>query len=510
MRMEKQTVRDIPRRKFLELSMKGGLLIAATPALMTQLISCRNGVSTSSGIGMDKDMLSKVISKALEKGGDFADVYLENRVSRQIVMEESKFKSGLYGISQGAGVRVISGNKTGYAYTDDITRENLLRAAEVASYVARNGTQTKPVNISETSYPSFITVKQPLGEIVDEKRIEVIKRADQAAKDYDSRIKMAMVDYYDEIRGRVIVTSEGIYLRDELPLLFFIVQAMSDDGKARHMARERLSNHSGFEMFEKVTPETIARNAAREAIAMLAAEDAPAGIMDVVMQNGWGGVLVHEAVGHPLEADNIAKGIGAFTGKIGQKVASNCFTMVDDGTLPNFRGTINYDDEGTEAKRNVLIENGILKGFMTDVLSAKQLSMSRTGNGRRESFRYIPIPRMTNTFIDSGKDKPEEILSSTKKGIYVQSLSGGSVNPVTGVFNFTCREAYMIENGKKTNPIRGATLIGSCMDVISSIDAVGNDLEFGPGICGKGQAAEVSAGQPTVRIRGINVGGSKG
>ena len=335
------------------------------------------------------------------------------------------------------------------------------------------------------------------------------KRADQAAKDFDPRIKMAMVDYNDEIRSRVIVTSEGVYLRDELPLLFFIVQAMSDDGKARHMARERLSNHSGFEMFEIVTPETVARNAAREAIAMLAAEDAPAGIMDVVMQNGWGGVLVHEAVGHPLEADNIAKGIGAFTGKVGQKVASDCFTMVDDGTIPNFRGTIDFDDEGTATARNILIENGVLKGFMTDVLSAGQLSMARTGNGRRESFRNIPIPRMTNTFIDKGKDNPEDILSSTKKGIYVQSLSGGSVNPVTGVFNFTCREAYMIENGRKTNPIKGATLIGSCMDVISNIDAVGHDLDFGPGICGKGQAAEVSAGQPTVRIRGINVGGSK-
>ena len=507
--MEKQTVRDIPRRKFLEMSMKGGLLIAATPALMTQLISCQGGGRPLTGIDMDKDILSKIISKALEKGGDFADVYLENRISRQIVMEESRFKSGLYGISQGAGVRVISGNKTGYAYTDEITREKLLKAAEVASYVARNGTRIKPVNISEKKYPSFVTVKQPLGEVADEKRIEIMKRADQAARDYDPRIKMAMVDYNDEIRGRVIATSEGIYLRDELPLLFFIVQAMSDDGRARHMARERISNHSGFEMFENVTPEIVARNAGREAIAMLAAEEAPAGIMDVVMQNGWGGVLVHEAVGHPLEADNIAKGIGTFTGKMGQKVANDCFTMVDDGTLPNFRGTLNYDDEGTESKRNVLIENGILKGFMTDILSARQLSIARTGNGRRESFRYIPIPRMTNTFIDNGKDKPEDILSSTKKGIYVQSLSGGSVNPVTGVFNFTCREAYMIENGKKTNPIKGATLIGSCMDVISNIDAVGNDLDFGPGICGKGQAAEVTAGQPTVRIRGINVGGSK-
>lgn len=507
--MEKLSVRDIPRRKFLELSMKGGLLIAATPALLSHLTSCSGGSGIKSAIGIDRSILSKVISKALEKGGDFADVYLESRISRQIVMEESIFKSGLYGISQGAGVRVISGNKTGYAYTDEITTEKLMRAAEVASYVARNGTQVTPVPLAVAERPSFVTVKLPLAEIADERRIEIIKRADQAAREYDSRIRMASVDYNDEIRGRVIANSEGTYLQDELPLLFFIVQVMSDDGKARHMARERLSRHSGFEMFDEVTPETVAGNAAREAIAMLSAQDAPAGMMDVVMQNGWGGVLVHEAVGHPLEADNIAKGVGAFTGKLGQKVASDCFTMVDDGALPNFRGTIDFDDEGTEAKRNVLIEKGVLQGYMTDILSARQLSMARSGNGRRESFRYIPIPRMTNTFIEKGTDNPDDILASTDKGIYVQSLSGGSVNPVTGMFNFTCREAYLIENGKKTTPVRGATLIGSCMDVISNIDAVGDNLDFGPGICGKGQSAEVTVGQPTVRIRGINVGGSK-
>jgi TldD protein len=509
MNMEKLNVRDIPRRKFLELSMKGGLLIAATPALLSQLVSCRSSVGTAPGLDLDRVTLAKVISKALEKGGDFADVYLENRISRQIVMEESIFKSGLYGISQGAGVRVISGNKTGYAYTDEITEEKLLRAAEVASYVATAGSRISSVDVSAAERPSYITVKQPLGEIADEKRIEIIKRADQAARDYDQRIRMTRIDYNDEVRSRVIANSEGIYLRDELPLVFFIVQALSDNGTARHMSRERLSRHSGFEIFEEVTPEAVAKNAAREAVAMLEAGDTPAGVMDVVMQNGWGGVLVHEAVGHPLEADNIAKGIGAFTGKMGKKVAADCFTMVDDGTLPNFRGTINFDDEGTEVQRNVLIENGVLRGFMTDILSSKQLSMNRTGNGRRESFRYIPIPRMTNTFIDTGKDNPEDILSSTRKGIYVQSLSGGSVNPVTGVFNFTCREAYLIENGRKTTPVRGATLIGSCMDVISNIDAVGSDLDFGPGICGKGQSAEVTAGMPTVRIRGINVGGSK-
>lgn len=503
-------VRDIPRRKFLEMSLKGGLVLAASSPLLTQFLSsCSTGPAAAPGLAIDKSILNKVIAKALEKGGDFAEVYIENRVSRQIVMEESKFKSGLYGISQGAGVRVISGNKTGYAYTEEITEEKLLRAAEVASFVALNGKITTPVNVSDAQRPSFITVQQPLGDIADEKRIDIIKRADQAAMDYDKRIKMAMINYYDEVRGRVIANSEGVYLKDELPMMFFIVQTMSDDGKARHMSRERLSKHMGFEMFDQYTPETVARRAAREAIAMLDAQDAPAGMMDVVMQNGWGGVLVHEAVGHPLEADNIAKKIGAFTGKVGQKVASDVFTMVDDGSIPNARGTINFDDEGTAVKRNVLIENGILKGYMSDILSAKQLGMDRTGNGRRESYQYIPIPRMTNTFIARGESDPADILSSTKKGIYVQSLSGGSVNPVTGVFNFTCREAYLIENGLKTTPIKGATLIGSCLGVISGIDAVGTDLDFGPGICGKGQNAEVDAGMPTVRIRGINVGGSR-
>jgi TldD protein len=507
-RENKYFVNDIPRRKFLGLGIKGGLALAATPALLEYLASCSQPAPV--GMEIDKSLLDKVIAHALKKGGDYAEVYIENRISRQIVMEESKFRSGLYGISQGAGIRVISGKKTGYAYTEEITPEKLMRAAEIASYVAQTGNRITPVPVNSAERPSYNKVMLPLGTTADEKRIEIIQRANQAVLDYDSRIKMAMIDYYDEIRGRVIASSEGIYLKDEQPLLFFIVQAMSDNGNARHMSRERLSMHAGFEMFEQVTPEMVAQRAAREAVAMLEAEDAPAGIMDVVMQNGWGGVLVHEAVGHPLEADNIAKKIGAFTGKIGQKVASDKFTMVDDGTLPGFRGTINYDDEGTPAKRNVLIENGVLKGFMTDILSAKQLGMERTGNGRRESFRYLPIPRMTNTFIEKGQDNPADILASTKKGIYVQSLSGGSVNPVTGVFNFTCREAYLIENGKKTSPIKGATLIGSCMDVISNVDAVGDDLDFGPGICGKGQAAEVSAGQPTVRIRGINVGGSRG
>jgi len=501
---------EITRRKFLEMGFKGGLAVAATPALMKELLGKAGpGALPTAGAGLDKAVLDRVIAKALEKGGEFADVYIEHRISRNILMEESKFKNAEFGISQGVGVRVITGDKTGFAYSDEISEDKMLRAAEVASFIARGSAAAKPVSVRESSLASFITVKFPLAGIADEKRLDVMRRANQAALDYDKRIKMTSVSYYDEVRGRTIANSEGLYLNDELPLLFFIVQVLSEGNDTRHMGRERLSRHSGFEMFDEVTPEQVSRTAAREAVVMLEAKDAPAGKMDVVMQNGWGGVLVHEAVGHPLEADNIAKKIGVFTGKLGQKVASDVFTMIDDGSLPNFRGTTNWDDEGTPGQRNVLIDRGVLVKFMTDVLSAKQLGMARTGNGRRESFRYLPIPRMTNTFIANGKDKAADILAATKSGIYVQALSGGSVDPTTGVFNFTCREAYLIENGAKTMPVKGATLIGNCLEIIQNVDAVADDLEFGPGICGKGQAAEVTAGLPTVRIRGINVGGTR-
>ncbi len=503
-------VEDIPRRTFLERSIKGGILVAASPAILSYISSCGNLGGTSARVDIDPALLDLTLHKALEKGGEFADVYVENRISRNIQMEESKFKSAVFGVSQGAGVRVVSGDKTGYAFTEEITEENLLRAAEVASYVAQNSDVIHPHHISKTQRESYVTVKMPLENIAEEKRIELMQRADQAALDYDDKIKMATVTYYDEMRGRLIANSNGLLVSDELPLISFVVQTLGSNGSKRHMGRKRESGHSGFEFFDEVSPEDMARECARESVVMLEAEDSPAGKMDVVMQNGWGGVLVHEAVGHPLEADNIAKKIGAFTGKMGQKVASDVFTMVDDGTMPNFRGTTSFDDEGNQMKRNVLIQNGVLVKYMSDILSSKQLGIELTGNGRRESFRNIPLPRMTNTFIANGESNPEDIIATTKEGIYVQSLSGGSVNSVTGNFNFTCREAYLIENGKKTVPVKGATLVGSCLEIISNVDAVGNDLAFGPGVCGKGgQSAEVTAGQPTVRIRGINVGGSR-
>jgi len=498
-------LKPIDRRRFLLLGFQGSLALAASPLLIKKLLAG----SEAHQLDLSPEILKKAIAAALKRGGDFADIYVENRISRTIILEEGKFKSAVFGLIQGAGVRVIDGNKTGYAYTDELSDEKILRAAEVASLIASSGNKIQPVSVKEQKRPSYITVKIPLQEVTDSKRMEIMQRAHEAALSYDPRIKMASINYYDEIRDRIIANSEGILLKSSLPLIFFIVQTLAVGNNTSHLGRERLSRHSGLEMFDDLPPEKAAREAARESVAMLEAKDAPAGKMDVVIQNGWGGVLVHEAVGHPLEADNIAKQTGAFVGKLGKKVAADIFTMVDDGSLPNFRGTTDFDDEGTQMKRNVLIENGVLVKFMTDILSAKQLKMERTGNGRRESFRYYPIPRMTNTFIERGKDKAQDIIASTKNGLYVQSLSGGSVDPTTGVFNFTCREAYLIENGRKTTPVKGATLIGSCLDIITRIDAIGTDLDFGPGICGKGQSAEVTVGQPTVRILGITVGGTK-
>jgi TldD protein len=426
-------VSDIPRRAFLERTVKGGLVAATAPGLMALLEGCAPGEGPAAAVSIDPSVLNATIQRALSRGGDFAEVYAENRIARSILMEESRFKSAELGISQGAGVRVIVGRQDGLCLhgRDHGGGPGPGRRRGGHHRPGRPGTGAGAVG-AITPRPSFVSVRLPLEDIADSQRLEVMERANQAALDYDPRIAMASITYNDQVRGRVIANSEGLHVASELPLIFFIVGTLGVEGSARHMGRERLSRHAGFEVFQEVTPEEVARVCARESIAMLEARDAPAGRMDVVMENGWGGVLVHEAVGHPLEADNIAREIGAFTGKLGQKVASDVFTMVDDGSIPNERGTTDFDDEGTQGRRNVLIENGVLLAYMTDILSAGQLGLERTGNGRRESFRNIPIPRMTNTFIERGDSDPADILASTASGLYVQSLSGGSVNSITG------------------------------------------------------------------------------
>ena len=514
--MAKESLWHMPlsRRSFLEKGLKGGALLIATPSIMNNLFSMNreSSIAEIASATLAKEEIEKLLKIALAKGADFSEVYVENRQSTSINMEEEKIKSVHFGISQGVGIRVIKANKTGYAYSDDFTFSKLEEAAKVASYIAAGEMKTEePINISKKKMPSYVTVQIPLESIVEDKKLNLVRKADAAARAYDKRIIQAYIEYYDEIKERVIANSQGLWVENKLPLLWFVVQALSSHQGKSHMGRKRLSEHSGFEFFQKYNVKEAAQEAAREAIAMLEAREAPAGEMSVVIGNGWGGVLVHEAIGHGMEGDGVYKKASIYADKLGQKVATPLVNLIDDGSLPNYRGTTDFDDEGTPGSRSVLIEKGILKGYMHDLLSAKLLKMEPSGNGRRESFHYYPQPRMTNTFMENGAHTPEEIIKATKKGIFVQSLSGGSVNPATGQFNFDVREAYMIEDGKKTYPVRDATLIGRGFEVLQNIDMVANDLGFGPGICGKGsQWCEVTAGQPTIRIaRNIKVGGTR-
>jgi TldD protein len=317
------------------------------------------------------------------------------------------------------------------------------------------------------------------------------------------------IEYYDHMKRRVIANSDGVRIENDIPLIMLVINVLAEKNGVRHRGRKRLSAHQGFEFFDQIDVREEARIAAAEAVTMLDAGPSPSGQMPVVLFPGWGGVLMHEAVGHGLEGDSVYRGTSIFAGKVGQKVASEMVTLIDDSSWPNARGTTEFDDEGTPGKRNILIEEGILKGFMHDLISAGLLDASPTGNGRRESYRYFPLPRMTNTFLANGTGKSDDIISDTKKGLFVKALSGGSVDTVTGEFNFSVREAYLIEDGKITAPVAGAALIGKGIDVLTNIDAVADDLELGVGYCGKGQWVPVTAGQPTARVaKGITVGGT--
>jgi TldD protein len=345
--------------------------------------------------------------------------------------------------------------------------------------------------------------------VPESRKLELVQSAEEAARSYSPDIKQVDITYYDQVRKRSIANSNGLRIQNEIPLIWLVINVLAEKNGVRHQGRKRISAHQGFEFFDINDVAEAARIASKEAVTMLEAKPAPSGSMPVVMCPGWGGVLIHEAVGHGLEGDFAYKGTSIYADKLGKKVGSELVTMVDDSSWPNARGTTEFDDEGTIGRRNVLIEKGIVKGFMHDLISARMLGASPTGNGRRQSYRYMPIPRMTNTFLDNGDSEPGDIIADTRKGIYIRALSGGSVDTVSGHFNFIVREAYLIENGKITIPVSGATLIGRGIDVLENIDAVANDLDLGVGICGKGQWVPVTAGLPTVRIaKGITVGGS--
>jgi len=459
--------------------------------------------------------LESYLTEALSRGGDYADLYFEYRINHSIVLEEQIIKSATKGVGLGVGVRVISGEKTGYAYSDDLNRDNVIKAARTAAFIANSTSQTGKVEV-----PSPLTQERNLypipifpAELEIARKIALLKQADQAARAYDPRIKQVQASYLDETKHVLIVTSEGNAAWDLQPLVRMNVMCIAEEGGNRQVGYQGGGGRRALEIFTgDLDPKAIARESARQAILQLGAVDAPAGPMEVVLGPGWPGILLHEAIGHGLEADFNRKKTSAFAGLVGQKVASELCTVVDDGTIPFRRGSLNMDDEGNPTHQTVLIEKGVLQGYLQDRLSARLMKSSVTGNGRRQSYDHIPMPRMTNTFMMSGDSAPEDIIKSVKKGLYAVQFGGGQVDITSGKFVFSASEAYLIEDGRLTAPVKGATLIGDGPTVLRQVTAVGNDLKLdhGIGICGKdGQTIPVSVGLPTTKIREITVGGTE-
>ena len=459
--------------------------------------------------------LESYLGEALSQGGDYADLYFEHLLTSSISIDESIVKSATQGVSMGVGVRVIAGERTGYAYTDDLAPEKIRKAARVAAHIAAGPGQTGKVKLDSKAgvrhdlYPVVVAPSETaFGE-----RVELVRRADRAARAYDSRIFQVQAVYADNLRQVMVATSEGVLSVDRQPLARLSVSAL-----ARHDGGMPQRGHAGgggrvdleFFLAEK-PPEHFAREAAREAVAMLDAAPAPAGEMTVVLGPGWPGILLHEAVGHGLEADFNRKGVSAFTGRVGQKVASELCTVIDDGAIAGRRGSLNVDDEGHPTGRNVLIENGVLRGYLQDKLSSRLWHSASTGSGRRESYAHIPMPRMTNTFMLAGESAPEDIVRSVPRGLYCANFGGGQVDITSGNFVFSASESYLIEGGKLTRPVRSATLIGNGPEALKYVSMVGNDLRLdeGVGICGKeGQSVPVGVGIPTIKIDRLTVGGT--
>ncbi|HEX3470934.1 MAG TPA: metalloprotease TldD [Silvibacterium sp.] len=462
--------------------------------------------------GITERLLERCLGEALSAGGDYADLYFESIASTSIGVDESLVKSASQGVSAGCGVRVVSGERTGYAYTDDLSADRLLRAARTAALIA-SGPAKQPVQgFTETRTPSLYPAPAVDLDSDLSAKLDLVMRADRAARAFDSRVTQVRASYSDELRRILIAASDGTFASDTQPLarLNVFVLAKDADRTARGTSGGGGRVEIDFFQTEK-TPEHFAREAARQAILQLNAVAAPAGEMEVVLGPGWPGVLLHEAVGHGLEADFNRKKTSAFAGMIGRQVASSKVTVVDNGTMPGRRGSLNVDDEGSPTQETVLIENGVLKTYLSDKLSSRLMDMPHTGNGRRESYQQIPMPRMTNTYMLAGEDAPEDIIRSVKRGLYAVNFGGGSVDITSGKFVFSASEAYLIEDGKVTAPVRDATLIGNGPEALKYVSMVGSDLELdeGVGTCGKdGQSVPVGVGMPTVKLDRMTVGGT--
>ena len=462
--------------------------------------------------GLAASDIDRVMGQLLGASVDAADIYLQTSRYESWGLEDGIVKEGSHNIEQGAGVRAVSGEKTGFAYSDEIALPALREAARNARAIASGGRAGKLALGSSAVSSELYAPIDPLQSLPEEDKIGLLRRLDEVARKLDPRVEQVFVSLTGAHDVILVIGQDGVMHGDVRPLVRLNVSVIAQQNGRREQGSAGGGARGDYRyFFENDRAAGYAREAVRQALLNLEAVEAPAGNMTVVLGPGWPGVLLHEAIGHGLEGDFNRKGTSAFSGRVGERVASPLCTVVDDGTLPGRRGSLNIDDEGTPTQCTVLIENGILKGYMQDKLNARLMGTSPTGNGRRESYAHLPMPRMTNTYMLAGSQEPGEIIASVKSGLYAKNFGGGQVDITSGKFVFSASEAYLIENGKVTRPVKGATLIGNGPDVLTRVSMVGNDLELdtGVGSCGKdGQSVPVGVGQPTLRVDGLTVGGT--
>jgi len=464
-------------------------------------------------MGVDDAIMQKVLAEALSRGGNYADLYFEYSTHTSIVLEEKVIKTSSLSIVMGVGIRVLHGEQTGYAYSEELSLTSMLHAARSAASIASRGNVSlhEGFKFNEQISPDYYKILHSTTDLNLIDKVALIRQAEEAAHEYDARIDRVTVSVSDTLEWSQVATSEGLICRDVRPMFQMNVLCVALDGEKRQTGTAGTGGRVGQEFLKKENhSKALGRKAAADAILMLDAEQAPSGQMPVILGPAQSGILLHEAVGHPLEADFNRKGTSAYSGRIGEKVASSLCTIYDTGTIPNDRGSINFDDEAHSPKKSVLIENGVLTGYMHDRISADFFKTEVSGNGRRESYAHYPVPRMTSTYLANGESDPDEILHSVKKGIYCQSFNGGQVDISNGNFVFVPTIAYLVEDGKLTVPIKNFTLIGNGPEVMSKVTQVGNDFAMSEGIwtCSKdGQNVPVGIGQPTVLISQLTVGG---
>ena len=457
---------------------------------------------------ISREICRKVLLRAVSTGADYAEIFAENTVNHNISMIDSKVESIRDAVVAGAAVRVYKGLRSVMATTVDTSESGLLRCAEKAAEALGQGTAAMDIVLRERLFGDIHPIRIVPSSVANARKAEILKEGYFAAKDYHEAVTQVSGNLLDVDHNILIATSEGLYTQDRQIRTRLMISAVAEMDGETQTGSCNPGRRMGLEMFDTVNPKDVGIRAAKQAVTMAGAGYCPAGVMPVAIENGFGGVIFHEACGHSLEASAVAYGLSQFAGKLGQKIANEKVTAIDDGTIPNAWGSVNIDDEGTPSRKNVLIEKGVLKSYMIDKFNGRRMGMESTGSSRRQSYAFTPTSRMTNTYIAPGTDKNEDIIASMEYGLYAKEMGGGSVNPVTGEFNFAVNEGYLVRNGKICEPVRGASLVGKGSEVIQKIDMVGAELDMGQGMCGSSSGSvPTNVGQPLIRVSDITVGG---